>query len=436
MPGYDENFLKVKIPLPKPSPKLKKTYLKMPTLRNGFYRDYINYTVATDKQRRAPIYAALNIDRTLLRVTSGRSFRADTRIPKEFQLNNQYYKNRKIDSKIIKNPYDKGHLAMRENATWGISKAKAKLANHDTFYYTNASLQHENFNRDEWVALEMWVGDLELALDGKISSFSGPIYGTFDRSVTPPGLKPAEVPAGFFKVIFFINKDSKKLEVRAFISMQDEEAIADRGGRKIYNAQNYQVTVKEIAERTGLNFKNAIAETNPLKHKDTVTRRRDLNISHFPERIEVDSSDEILSDPNTRRTIDAEDDIDVYIAAAMVNPKGFDKNKEWISILNLSDKSINLSAWTLEAWPSHKVKHDRKHKSIKLSDVLKKSNRTLSQGESIVVKPLSPIRLVNMGGTIALYDSKKRQIDRVKYTKKDTKKAGQPVILFERQADR
>ena len=70
MSGYDENFLKIKVPLPKPSKKLNKSYLKKPNLRKGFYRDYVNYTVATDKNRRAPVFAALNIDRTKMRVTS------------------------------------------------------------------------------------------------------------------------------------------------------------------------------------------------------------------------------------------------------------------------------------------------------------------------------------------------------------------------------
>jgi endonuclease G len=432
MPGYNENFLSVKVPLPTPTKKLSQSYLKTPKLRKGFYADYINYTVATDKDRRAPVYAALNIDQNLMRKTKRKStWLIDKRVGEDFQLDNEYYK----DRGEIKNPYDKGHLAMRENAGWGATVAEAQDAANDTFFYSNASLQHHNFNADEWLGLEEWVGNLELDLDGKISSFSGPIYGAFSRSVKPPALKPAEVPAGFFKIVFFINKDTKKLDVRAFISMQDQEAIADLKGRKMYNAQNYQTTVREITERTGLKFIPVIAENNPLLYKDTATRRKNYNISHFPERIEVDASDEILSDPKVRRRFDAEDELDVFIAAALVNPEGRDPGKEWISILNLTPSDVDLSDWTLEAWPSYKVKSQRAHKTLRLGDVLSEGSRIVTSGESVAVKPLSPISLSNKGGTIALYDATKRQIDRVKYTEEDAKKPGTPVILFEYQPD-
>jgi endonuclease G len=244
MPGYDENFLSVKVPLPTPSRKLRESYLNKPKLRNGVCADYLNYTVVTDKDKRAPIYAALNIDQNLMRKTKRKStWLIDQNIGKEFQLDNEYYK----DRGKIKNPYDKGHLAMREQAGWGTTTAEAQAGADDTFYYSNASLQHGNFNKDEWYGLEEWVGDLDLDLDGKISCFSGPIYGSFSRTVRPPALEPAEVPAGFFKIVFFINKQTKQLDVRAFMAMQDQEAIADREGRKMYNAQNYQTTVREIS---------------------------------------------------------------------------------------------------------------------------------------------------------------------------------------------
>jgi len=423
MPGYDENFLKVRVPLPTFSPELSESILEKSSLREGIYADYVNYTVVMDEERRAPVFAALNINQKLMRTVDDRGFRLDHRVGKKYQLGSKYYDN---------NPYDKGHLAMRQNAAWGSTHNEAEHASDETFYYSNASLQHENFNRDEWVSLEQWVGSLKLDLDDRISSFSGPIYGDFSRTVTPAGRQPAEVPAAFFKVIFFINKDTQKLDVRAFIVVQDQEAIYDREGRKIYDAQCYQTTVREIQEETGLIFEDAIADTNPLLYTDSEDRRRDHGISHFPERIEVDRPEEIV-DGSVRRIYNAEDEVDVFIAAALVNPEGRDRGNEWISLLNLDNQDIDLSKWTLVTIPNHTVKSRNQWPELKLSTVLPEDRQLLGHGEGIRVQPIAPLHLHNKGATIVLYDDEGRQIDRVKYTDRDVK-SGKTVKLYEYQA--
>ena len=136
---------------------------------------------------------------------------------------------------------------MRSNTAWGATTREAKRASDETFYYSNASLQHANFNQDEWLELETWVKELNLDLNGRITSFSGPIYGEFNRTIKPPGRSPAEIPSAFFKVVCFINKESNDLDVRAFIMFQDSEALADKRGRLQFNFQRYQVTISESA---------------------------------------------------------------------------------------------------------------------------------------------------------------------------------------------
>ena len=428
MPGYDENFLKVKVPMPTLSAALKKSILKNTKLRKGMYADYVNYTVVTDSERRAPIFAALNIDQNKMKKTTRAStWKIDKRIGELYQLNNDYYK----DFKGVKNLWDRGHLAMRENAGWGDTQKEAQHAANETFYYSNASLQHRNYNPDEWYMLEQWVGELDLDLDGRISCFSGPIYGDFSRTVRPPNRQPAEIPAAFFKIVFFINKDSKKLDVRAFIAIQDEAAMGDAKGRKVYNVQTYQSTVREIKEKTGLNFIPTIAEENPLLYIDTTARRKEYNISHFPERIEVDRPEEIRArkDP---RVYNAEDEVDVYITGALVNPTGKDRGKEWISLLNLSNKKMNIAGWELEVLPNYKVRSHKKKGRVKIKELLNSNKINLSPGESVCVKPIKPLQLVNTGGTIVLFDGNGRQVDRVKYTKQQVK-IGKPVVLFEYQ---
>lgn len=198
----------------------------------------------------------LNIDQELLKSTKrSNRWRIDPRIGFENQLDNDYY---------VNNPWDRGHMARRASAGWGSTQRDAQYASDETFYYSNSTLQHENLNQDEWLRLEEWVYSLKLDKDGKITSFSGPIYADFDRTIRPNGRQTALIPAGFFKVVCFINKDTGKLDVRAFVMYQDAEALADKNGRKRYDNQHYQVTISEIEELTGLRFDEAIYHANPL----------------------------------------------------------------------------------------------------------------------------------------------------------------------------
>ena len=94
MAGYDKNFLDgVGLPLPNFSPRLDGFVLRDPELENRVYANYVNYTVAMNRNRRSPIFVALNIDQNLHRGTIRRdNWRIDSRIGAEFQLNNDYYR--------------------------------------------------------------------------------------------------------------------------------------------------------------------------------------------------------------------------------------------------------------------------------------------------------------------------------------------------------
>ena len=421
MSGYDENFLDgVRLPLPTFSPRLEGFVLRQLELANGVYANYVNYTVVMNRSRRAPIFAALNIDQNLLKGTIRRdNWRIDSRIGAEFQLNNDYYRD---------NPWDRGHLARRANAAWGMDQRQAQKASDETFYYSNASLQHRNFNQDEWLALEDWVKELNLDKDGKLTSFSGPIYGDFPRSIIPEGRDPAMVPSGFFKIVCFINKQTNNLDVRAFMMLQDRDALADKSGRSVFDFQNYQVTVSEIEDLTGLEFADEVYQGNPLLFRENPSERERLSISHFPERIEVDSGAEIV-DANRPRDFFADDDVNVYIAAAMVNPRSNERDNEWVSVINLEAEVVNLEGWTLS---------DTKRNPLDIGTEPDGQARVLSPGEAVAIKPIRPLMLANTGGVIALYAkpepgaAKGKRVDRVKYTRDDAKQEGIPVVFGHR----
>jgi len=419
MRGYDPNFLGEDTPLPLPefSPALVGNVLNKPELRDGIYADYIHFTIAMNRDRRSPIYTALNINQSLIKsARRKKGWDIDTRIGGEFQLDNDYYRS---------NPWDRGHLARRGVVAWGETARDAKKASDYTFYYSNASLQHANFNQDEWLALENWVKALTLDDDGKITEFTGPVYGEFGRMISPTGRKPAETPSAFFKILCFISKKTKELDVRAFLMFQDKEALKDKYGKELFNYQRYQVTISEIEALTGLDFADKIYEQNPLIYNENPEVQDELNIPETPERIPVDTPDEMVSMDELREYA-AEQEVPVFIAAAMVNALGSERENEWISIINLGSAAVDLAGWTMS---------DRIRKPLALSDALPPEKRILLPGEAVRIQPVTPIVLGNRGGVVALYDAPSeefpqgRRIDRIHYTEDQASQEGVPVVF-------
>ncbi|MEO0768147.1 MAG: DNA/RNA non-specific endonuclease [Cyanobacteria bacterium J06649_4] len=422
MAAYNPDFLgdNISLPMPNFSPAVIGNVLTRLQLRDGIYADYVNYTVVMNSVRRSPIYAALNIDQNLIKgARRKKGWDIDTRIGSDFQLDNAYYRS---------NPWDRGHLARRSSIAWGPTAREAKKASDSTFFYSNATLQHENFNQDEWLALEDWVKNLMLDENGKITEFTGPIYGDFGRMITPAGRQPAETPSAFFKIVCFISKETKELDVRAFIMFQDSEALANKRGKDFIDFQRYQVTVSEIESLTGLDFDDQIYEKNPLLYNENEEKQEELNIPEFPERIQVDTPEEMIS-KEEERDFAVDQEVPVYIAAAMVNPVENERENEWISIINLSSEMVDLSGWTLS---------DMRRSPLELSTVLSESQLSLQPGEAVRVQPVKPVILSNQSGVIALHErpteqfSRGRRIDRVHYSTEQASREGVPIIFNNR----
>lgn len=130
---------------------------------------------------------------------------------------------------------------------------------------------------------------------------------------------------------------------------------------------------------------------------------------------------------NPEKTI-LDDQIPVFIAAAMVNPSGNEREGEWVSLINLSPEIIDLSDWTLS---------DGQRDPLILNNVL--SDLMLLPGESVRIQPLNPLMLSNQGGVIVLYEKPKegqgnrRRVDRVRYTKTQAQRQGVPISFLNRQ---
>ncbi len=85
---------------------------------------------------------------------------------------------------------------------------------------------------------------------------------------------------------------------------------------------------------------------NPLLFNENEEARETLNIPEFPERIEVDVPEEMIAKEEVR-DFAVDQQVPIFIAAAMVNAAGDERDNEWISIINLSDAKVDLKGWTL-----------------------------------------------------------------------------------------
>ncbi|BDD12958.1 hypothetical protein FUAX_53900 (plasmid) [Fulvitalea axinellae] len=174
--GYDPDFLGegFSIALPEPDLALQTDVLRPRGLEEGTYVvPYMHYSLIMSKSTRQALYSVANVDLDRMqRVPSGkgRKWFYDDRVGKENQVTNYAYKGTQ---------WDRGHLTRRTAVTWGEDVAYATKASNDSCAYTNASMQHKNFNEDEWRAVETLVSEFRLAT--KLNVATGPIFTIADR---------------------------------------------------------------------------------------------------------------------------------------------------------------------------------------------------------------------------------------------------------------
>jgi endonuclease G len=215
----------------------------------------------------------------------GRNFRLDRRIDESLQLDNTYYK----DLDGVENPYDRGHLTRRDAVSWGATTKLANNASRDSCFYPNVVLQHKNFNRDEWYALETAIEDSKEDADNRFNVMCGPVFSNIDRFVTPTStLKPGRVPSAFWKIIAYIGKSSGELQVNAFLVFQDDESVLRLGQILGNNSINpfkvYQSSTTLIERLTGLDFPEIAFNNNPMFFFESdETRKADITTPQLNE---------------------------------------------------------------------------------------------------------------------------------------------------------
>jgi endonuclease G len=280
-PGYKANFLgsgKFSVPLPKIPNALKS---KIATLNGNSGQSelkYFNYSVVMNKERKLAFFSCVNIDggkQQDVGKREGDSWLRDPRIDDEFQIGDEFYRKQStFEADRAANPFDRGHLVRRLDATWGDTVKEAKEHGDDSFHFTNCSPQFFSFNQGKqlWAGLEDYTRDVLLKDEEKGVVVNGPVFDGPDaddadlpdpagQSHPDPTFGDVKIPKYFWKIL--ITRDDDGLKAAAFLMSQrnlimgidrikDEADVFERFKQE--DVSVFQVSIADLTKLTKLDF--------------------------------------------------------------------------------------------------------------------------------------------------------------------------------------
>jgi DNA/RNA non-specific endonuclease len=259
--------------------------------------------------------------------------------------------------------------------------------------------------QDEWLDAENWEFEVRPDADrpqneNRASVFSGPFF-TRSKGVPVRVIKSAtsdfvaSIPTGFFKIVALKGKDGK-LTVRAFIFLQDADALDSPRKGQTLDLCRYQVTVRMIEELTGLDFPDSVAKANPLFFLESEeSKTNGIFGPELPEVIPICTKDDLINQATDKRPVTAPTLGQVVMDSAMINPPGEDlPSDEWV-LLKTKGPAKN-AAKTVLGWSIA----DGKGKSVKLGTT---SIKVTADG--LLIQPLTPVELNNALGALVLLDA-------------------------------
>ena len=270
-PGYDAEFLgsgEHAVPLPSlPDELVPLAATNVLAKREPKYLlPYHHFTVVLNKERRLAFLTAVNIDGKLRRKPTRQrdQWFFDPRVPKEEQTGKKVYED---------NPLDLGHLVRRLDPAWGSSAKAAKLANDDTFHFTNCTPQHKDFNRNKtrWAGLEDYILTNAANLHFKANVATGPVLADDDDVY-----EGVQLPRQFWKVVTMVKTD-RRLSATAYLLSQQHliEGLRPREAFSYGAYKTYQVPVTKVEELTGLSF--GLTHADPLATRDIAEKTKELD---------------------------------------------------------------------------------------------------------------------------------------------------------------
>jgi len=270
--GYDARFLGTgasEVPLPTLAEDLKPlaAISNVATDEPRYVLPYHHFSVVLNKARRLALFTAVNIDGASgvrLKRDPDRWF-FDPRVAEDEQTGEQVYRD---------NPLDRGHLVRRLDPAWGPSPDAAKIANDDTFHFTNCTPQHHDFNAGQtlWAGLEDYILDNADNLKFRVNVFSGPVLATDDDEY-----RGVQLPRQFWKVVAMVKQDGA-LSATGYLLSQEEliRGLEIAPKEFSYSAyRTYQVPVRQIEELTGLSF-GSLANADPLGREEAAIPAKEV----------------------------------------------------------------------------------------------------------------------------------------------------------------
>jgi endonuclease G len=262
--GYDPGFLgdgalRVELPTLPEALVPKASINQKATSDPRYLLPYHHYSVAMNKERRLAFFTAVNIDgntsRRLKREPDRWSF--DPRIPHEEQTGEPVYEHNKLD---------RGHLVRRLDPAWGDSPEIVKIANDDTFHFTNCTPQHKDFNENKqsWAGLEDYILENADNLDFKVNVFSGPVLADDDQEY-----RGGKLPKQFWKVVTMVKTNGQLsatgyvISQQALIEQPIDERLEVAGDFQFGGFRTFQVPVAQVEQLTGLSF-GPLSSFDPL----------------------------------------------------------------------------------------------------------------------------------------------------------------------------
>ncbi len=254
--GYDTNFLGDDVPLPVLTEQLagQAAVNTEATEEPRYLLPYHHFTVVLNKGRRLAFFTAVNIDGALSREPKRARdhWYFDPRVAEDEQTGKDVYDG---------NDLDLGHLVRRLDPAWGETEGVAKLANDDTFHFTNCSPQHKDFNRNKtrWAGMEDYILQHADNQEFKVNVFTGPVFALDDDAY-----RGVQLPRQFWKVVTMVKTDGQ-LSATAYLLSQSDLISGLRTREPFsYGAyRTYQVPVGKIEELTSLSF-GRLVDADPL----------------------------------------------------------------------------------------------------------------------------------------------------------------------------
>lgn len=283
-PGYKANFLgtgKFSVPLPKIPASLKSRIAMLKGNSRQSELKYFNYSVVMNKERRLAFFSCVNIDggkQQDVGKREGDSWLRDPRIDDDAQIGDEFYrKQATFEADRSKNPFDRGHLVRRLDATWGDTVKAAKQHGDDSFHFTNCSPQFFSFNQGKqlWAGLEDYTRDVLLEGEEKGIVMNGPVFDGPDadgsdlpdpagRPHKDPSFGGVQIPKYFWKILIRRNEDDDALTAAAFLMSQRKQVmeidrIQEMDLRERMSEEDvsvFQVSIADLTRLTKLDFGN------------------------------------------------------------------------------------------------------------------------------------------------------------------------------------